>query len=306
MQMCVAVRHAVHAPCGRADIIAPMQSDPGPRPQLVIFDLDGVVYRGDRAVPGAPLLIDGLRRARIAVRFATNNSMRRPEDFARRLEAIGVATRAEEIVTSTTATIDHLQRHLPEVRSVLAVGEDGLHGMLQAAGYRVTRAAEAARQGEDGPLNEHYDAVVAGLDLSFGFHALAAAQAALLGGASFVATNADARYPTRRGFLPGAGAMVAAIATASGVAPVVIGKPSPAMFEAILEQTGTPPSAAVVVGDNPDADVVAANRAGIRCALVLTGVADAEAADALSGDHRPWMVARDPAELADRLGAWLS
>lgn len=287
-------------------MIAPMLSDPGPRPQLVIFDLDGVVYRGDHAVHGAAELIDGLRRAGIAVRFATNNSMCRPEEFGRRLEAVGVYADPEQIVTSTTATIDHLLRHLPEVRSILAVGEHGLRDMLAAAGYRVTPAADAPRDGSDGPLRDRYDAVVAGLDLSFGFRSLAAAQAAILDGASFVATNADARYPTRHGFLPGAGSMVAAIATASGVEPVVIGKPSPAIFESILERTGTAPSAAVVVGDNPDADVVAANRAGIRCALVLTGVTDAKTADALAGERRPWLVARDPAELSGRLADWLS
>jgi 4-nitrophenyl phosphatase len=119
--------------------------------------------------------------------------------------------------------------------------------------------------------------------------------AAVASGARLVATNADTRYPTPAGFLPGAGSIVAALATATGVAPDVIGKPAPAMFEAILESTGVAPGEAVVVGDNPAADVVGARRAGIAAILVLTGVADAASASTLAGDERPDAVAADPA-----------
>lgn len=287
-------------------IIGPMQTDRLPRPRLVIFDLDGVVYRGDRAVAGAPQLIARLRGAGVLVRFATNNSMRMPGDFAGRLTALGVPAVADEIVTSTTATIEHLRRHLPDVRRVLAVGEEGLGTMLRDAGYEVTPADEAVGPEPDGsPLAVSYDAVVAGLDLRFSFRSLAAAQAAIRAGARLVATNNDAWYPTQHGFLPGAGSMVAAISTASGVEPTVIGKPEPGMFSAILEQLDVHPSDALVVGDNPDADVIAANRAGIRCVLVLTGVANAIEADRLEGERRPYLVVSDPSDLAARFGAWL-
>ncbi len=288
-------------------MIGPMQTDRLPRPRLVIFDLDGVVYRGDHVVAGAPQLIARLRDAGVLVRFATNNSTRMPGDFAGRLTALGVPAAADEIVTSTTATIEYLRRHLPEVRRVLAVGEAGLGAMLRGAGYEVTPAHEAVGPEPDGsPLLVSYDAVVAGLDLRFSFRSLAAAQAAIRAGARLIATNNDARYPTRHGFLPGAGSMVAAISTASGVEPAVIGKPEPGMFSAILEQLEVIPGDALVVGDNPDADVIAANRAGIRCVLVLTGVANASEADGLEGDRRPYLVARDPSDLAARFGTWLT
>jgi 4-nitrophenyl phosphatase len=289
-----------------ARIIGPMQTDRLPRPRLVIFDLDGVVYRGDHVVAGAPQLITRLRDAGVLVRFATNNSMRMPDDFARRLTALGVPAAADEIVTSTTATIEHLRRHLPDVRRVLAVGEQGLCTMLREVGYDVTLAQDAAGPEPDGsPLAASYDAVVAGLDLGFSFRSLAAAQAALMAGARFVATNNDAWYPTQRGFLPGAGSMVAAISTASGIVPTVIGKPEPGMFIAILEKVDVLPSDALVVGDNPDADIIAANRAGIPGVLVLTGVANASEADALEGERRPQRVVTDPDDLAARFGAWL-
>lgn len=289
-----------------ARIIGPMQTDRLPRPRLVIFDLDGVVYRGDHVVAGAPQLIMRLRAAGVLVRFATNNSMRMPDDFARRLTALGVPAAADEIVTSTTATIEHLRRHMPDVRRVLAVGEQGLGAMLRDAGYEVTPANEAVGPDPDGsPLAASYDAVVAGLDLRFSFRSLAAAQAAIMAGARFVATNNDAWYPTQRGFLPGAGSMVAAISMAGGIEPTVIGKPEPGMFVAILEQLDLSPGDALVVGDNPAADMIAANRAGIDGVLVLTGVANAREVHALDGERRPSLVVSDPDDLAARFGAWL-
>jgi 4-nitrophenyl phosphatase len=118
---------------------------------------------------------------------------------------------------------------------------------------------------------------------------------AVAAGAALVATNADARYPTPAGFLPGAGSIVAALAAATGVTPEVIGKPEPAMFRAILETSGVPPGEAVVVGDNPASDVIGARRAGCAAILVLTGVADAAAVAALVAEAVPHAVAADPA-----------
>ena len=116
----------------------------------------------------------------------------------------------------------------------------------------------------------------------------------------------DRRYPTAIGFLPGAGAIVSAIAAAADAEPEVIGKPEPAMFEAILSMAGVEAADAVVIGDNPDADIVAARRAGIASVLVLTGVADRRVADALTGDRRPDAVVEGPAEAATLLAGLVS
>jgi 4-nitrophenyl phosphatase len=276
-------------------------------PRLVILDLDGVVYRGDQPIPGAAPLAAALRAAGILVRFATNNSMATREAYAQRLRSMGVAAEPDEIVTSTSATIDHLRTHLPEVRRVLAVGATGMVDELRTAGFSVTPVGEAAPPDyAGGPLRERHDAVVAGLDQAIDYRRLAAAATAIREGAHFVATNADARYPVPAGFLPGAGATVAAIAVASGVEPLVIGKPEPGMFLAILGAAGVAPAEALAIGDNADADIVAANRAGIGSILVLTGVTDAGAAQQLSGERRPDRVAADPAEVASLLGVTLS
>jgi len=278
-----------------------------PTLRLVIFDLDGVIYRGRQPVPGAVALVTALRERGVMIRFATNNSMATRAMYVPRLVEMGVPAEIDEIVTSTSATIDHLKLHLPQVRTVLTVGAPGMLEELRQAGFEATAVADAVALDYDGgPLSSSYDAVVAGLDPSFDFRRMAAATTAIRSGARFIATNADLRYPTTSGFLPGAGSIVAALRAASGQEPLVIGKPEPGIFTAILERAGVEASEAVAIGDNPDADVVAAHRAGIGSILVLTGVADAALAATLTGERRPDHVADDPRGVAALLGVAVS
>ena len=275
--------------------------------RLVIFDLDGVMYRGRQPVPGAAALVAMLRERGLLIRFATNNSMATRAMYVPRLVEMGVPVDLDEIVTSTSATIDHLRAHLPDVRTVMAVGAAGMLEELRGAGFDATAAGEAVDRAYDGgPLDASYDAVVAGLDPSFEYRRLAAASTAIRAGARFIATNADLRYPTPTGFLPGAGSIIAALSAASGAEPLIIGKPEPGIFRAILERSGVRPAEAVAIGDNPDADMVAAHRAGMRSILVLTGVADAAVAATLDGERRPDHVAEDPSDAAALLRQWLS
>lgn len=277
------------------------------RLRLVILDLDGVVYRGTQPVEGAADLAGSLRDSGVLVRFATNNSMVARAGYAERLAEMGVACTVDEIVTSASATAEHLRRHEAGVGRVMTVGAAGMLEELRAAGYTAVAAADAvpaAYQGER--LAASFDAVVVGLDPAFDYRRLAAAVAAVNAGALLIATNADRRYPTPFGFTPGAGAMVGAIAAATGVEPRLIGKPEPGMFTAILEAAGVEASDAVVIGDNPDADMVAANRAGLASILVLTGVAGPEDVERLRGEQCPTAVAAGPAEVASLLAARLS
>jgi 4-nitrophenyl phosphatase len=284
-----------------------MDRSGGPTLRLVIFDLDGVIYRGRQPVPGAAALVAALRERGLLIRFATNNSMATRAMYVPRLVEMGIPVDLDEIVTSTSATIDHLEAHLPQVHSVLTVGAPGMLEELRAAGFAATAAADAVDADYDGgPLSVSYDAVVAGLDPAFDFRRMAAATTAIRSGARFIATNADLRYPTPSGFLPGAGSIVAALRAASGQEPLVIGKPEPGIFTAILERAGVEASEAVAIGDNPDADVVAAHRAGIGSILVLTGVADAALAATLTGERRPDHVAADPRAVAALLGVAVS
>ena len=275
--------------------------------RLVIFDLDGVVYRGSQPVAGAAALIDALHGAGIGVRYATNNSMHTRAEYVERLAGMGIRAAVDEIVTSTSATIDHLRAHVPEVRSVLTVGAPGMLAEFREGGFDATAAADAGPPDWHGSaLDRRYDAVVAGLDPEMDYRRLGIAAAAIRAGARFVATNADVRYPVPEGFVPGAGAIIAALATTTGTEPRVIGKPQPAMFAGILERTGCPPADAIVIGDNPDADIVAANRAGLGSILVLTGVTDADAARALDGERQPTAIADGPDGVAALLGVAVS
>jgi 4-nitrophenyl phosphatase len=260
--------------------------------RLVILDMDGVLYRGEEPIHGATGLVRNLHAAGLVVRYATNNSMFTRRAFAERLRGMGIGASPEEIVTSTSATIAYLAAHEPGIRSILAVGAEGMVEELTAAGLAVTPVSEAVASGR--PVE--VDAVLVGLDPAWDDARLAVAGQAVRGGARFVATNADARYPTPTGFRPGAGTMVAAIAAAAGVEPLVIGKPAPAMLTTILEDGGFAPAEAIAIGDNPDSDVAGARRAGIESVLVLTGVTDAEQAAALAGDRRPDHVVAGPAE----------
>jgi 4-nitrophenyl phosphatase len=244
----------------------------------------------------------------VLVRYATNNSMASRERYVERLGAFGIATATDEIVTSTSATIAHLRRHLVHLQSILAAGSPGMTEEFMRSGFDVTTAAELATEDYQGqPLTRRFDAVVVGLDQAYDYGRIAVAATAIRQGAVFIATNADLRYPTPVGFLPGAGSLVAAIRAATGgVEPMVVGKPGTAMFEAILEEAEVHAEAAVVVGDNPDADVVAARHARIFAILVLTGVTDARIAASLQGDRRPDLVVAGPSELLTCFESWLS
>jgi 4-nitrophenyl phosphatase len=265
------------------------------RVRLVIFDLDGVIYRGDEPVAGAAALVAWLHERGVLVRFATNNSMVARERYVDRLAAHGIRTAPAEIVTSTTATIEHLSRHAPDVRRVLAIGAAGMEEELRGAGFVTEMAAHVRARDPGGALEERWDAVVVGLDPAFDYARLASAMSAVSAGARLVATNADSRYPTAAGFMPGAGSMVAALAAATGVTPEVIGKPEPAMFATTIEAAGVTPRETVVVGDNPASDVAGATRAGCASILVLTGVAHEAIVPALVGEEAPSAVAADPA-----------
>jgi HAD superfamily hydrolase (TIGR01450 family) len=266
--------------------------------RLVILDMDGVLYRGDRAVDGAVELVQHLHDAGLLVRYATNNSMFTRAEYAKRLAGMGIKAEPAEIVTSTSATIEYLGRHEPEIRSVLAVGGQGMVKELRDAGYAVHWVADAAPAA---PV----DAVIVGLDPDFDDARRALATDAIRHGARFIATNADVRYPTPDGFRPGAGSMVAAIGKSAGTNPLVIGKPELAMFAGILSGSGVASREAVVIGDNPESDIAGAHRSGMTGILVLTGVTDADRAANLRGQQRPDFVVADPAGAWQLIAGWL-
>jgi 4-nitrophenyl phosphatase len=273
---------------------------------LLLVDLDGVVYRASRPIPGVAELLARRAAAGDDVLYVTNNSMYERSRYVRRLRALGAPVDPERVVTSAWATARYLREAAPEVGRVLVVGAGGLVRELRAEGYEVVPAASAAtalRRGEtDGwRAAGRPGAVVVGLDPGLTYLRLAAAVDAVRSGARFVATNRDPLFPMERGLRPGAGAIVAAIEAASGTPPAVVGKPSGRLLELAAASVGRSAAEAVMIGDSLTTDLPAARAVGARAVLMLTGVTGSEQLEALAPELRPDAVAADAAELAGAL-----
>jgi 4-nitrophenyl phosphatase len=279
---------------------------------LLLVDLDGVLYRGADPVPGVGAVLAARAALGDDVLYVTNNSMWYRAEYVERITGMGAPATADRIVSSPRATALYLRDHLPGIRHVLTVGATGLDRELEDAGFRVTRAGDAAErirgggvEGTDGgngwDAAGRPEAVVVGLDPGIDYLRLAVATDCVRAGATFVATNRDPVYPTERALRPGAGSIVAAVEAASGVTPVSIGKPEPYLFEEAARVVGREPAEAIVVGDNLGTDIAAAVALGARSVLMLTGVTSREEANAATADRRPTAIAANAEELAEAL-----
>lgn len=275
---------------------------------LLLVDLDGVVYRASRPVPGVAKLL--ARRAALGddVLYVTNNSMYDRRHYVARLQVLEAPVDPARIVTSARATARYLLEAAAEVDRVLVVGAGGLVRELRGAGFDVVPAARAAaalrRGAADGwRAAGRPGAVVVGLDPGLTYLRLAAAADAVRAGARFVATNRDPVFPMEEGLRPGAGAVVAALEAATGQEPIVIGKPSGRLLELAAAVVGRPAAEAVVIGDSLTTDLPAARAVGARMVLMLTGVTRPEQVAELPESARPDAVAADAAELAAALEA---
>lgn len=220
----------------------------------VVCDLDGVVYRGERAIAGSGEALHALEEAGWSILFATNNSARTPEHVVDKLDRlVGYEARRDQIVTSALVAASMI-----EVGPVLVVAESGVEAAVTEAGFELTEDPEMAAT------------VVVGIDRGITYDRIARAAEAIRRGAGFIATNQDPTFPTEHGLLPGAGACVAAVETASGVTGINAGKPSDAMRRLIEERC--PPGMIWMIGDRPDTDLALAAWPRWRSILVLTGV----------------------------------
>lgn len=257
--------------------------------RALIIDLDGVLWLGDTPLPGLHEFFSLLHERGLPYVLASNNATATPATVQAKLERMGVKTSPRRILTSADATAAYLRQRLPPGSRVLVVGEIGLRTTLAAAGFLLRDRADAV------------SAVIVGLDRQATYETLTEAAFALRDGALFVGTNPDPTYPTERGLAPGAGALIALLQAASGVSPVIIGKPERHLFTHALERLGVEAQRAVVVGDRLETDILGGQRAGLRTVLLLTGVAT-ESALAESPIHPTWVFAGLP-ELTQALRA---
>jgi NagD protein len=232
----------------------------GLRYRAVVSDLDGTVYRGNRALPGAVDALARLRTAGIRVLFVSNNPTRTAAAYAERLRHLGVPAQPADVLTSGGLVADWLVTEMPGAR-VLLVGEPSLHAELAGRGVDLVDSGHNA------------DVVVVSFDRTFDYRKWREAFRALRSGARFVATNPDPTCPIADGEVPDCGGIIAALeATAGRQVEVVVGKPSSVMARAALDRLQSAAHETLVVGDRLETDVRLGARNGLDTALVLTGV----------------------------------
>ena len=237
----------------------------------VLCDLDGVIWLGDEPIPGSASAVADLRASGHRVLFVTNFSFAPVEETERKLERHGIPA-AGDVVTSAQAAA-HLVR--PGERVMVCGGPGVVQAVERRGGEVVTSGA--------------VETVIVGFHRTFDFAAMTRASASVRNGARLVGTNDDATYPTPDGPIPGGGAILAAVSVASGVAPIVAGKPHVPMADLVHEVLGGTAADAVMVGDRPDTDGLFAERLGCRYAQVWSGVTarcdGIEPVPALSGEN---------------------
>jgi glycerol 3-phosphatase-2 len=248
-------------------------------------DLDGVVWRGDEPIPGAADGVAALRAGGIRVVFVTNNSSGTRAEYVAKLVACGVPAAGDDVLSSAMAAARLLAADLAPGAKVLACAGPGVREALACAGLEAVDSPPA-------------EAVVVGWHREFDFERLTRAADAARSGARFVATNVDPTYPAAGGVMPGAGALVAAVATASGREPEVAGKPSATMAALVLDACGD--ASGVMIGDRPSTDGAFAAALGWPFALVLSGIAGTLGEEAVP-DPPPPFVAADLGALAPML-----
>ncbi|MDQ4138144.1 MAG: HAD-IIA family hydrolase [Actinomycetota bacterium] len=265
-----------------------MRREPAPIDgvDVLLADLDGVVYRGAEAIPHAIESINAAATTR-RVGYITNNASRTAASVARHLTELGLRVVADDVVTSPQAAVRLLAGIVPAGSKILVVGGEGLTFEVERAGFTVTRSAE-----------ENPAAVIQGFAPEVGWTQLAEAAYALQGGDAgipWIATNTDWTLPLARGTAPGNGTLVSAVHTAVGRLPLVAGKPEVAIFEEARVRFGA--TAPLVLGDRLDTDILGANRAGMDSVLVLTGIDQAKQVLAADKDSRPTYVLEDLRDL---------
>lgn len=233
-----------------------------------ILDLDGVVYVGPDAVAHAIDALNAAHERGVRLTAATNNANRPAPDVAAHLQQLGLRIAAADVVTSAQAAAAYLARTLPAGAAVLAVGGEGVAVALAEVGLLPVRAQADLAATERAVST--VSAVMQGYGPGVAWHDLAAVHWAIARGLPWIATNTDSTVPTPFGRAPGNGSLVRAIEHASGVQPVVIGKPQPALFEAALERIGH--RNALVIGDRLDTDIDGAAGCALDALMVFTGV----------------------------------
>ena len=229
-----------------------------------LMDMDGVIIREDRLVPGADAFIDRLQEVGCAFLILTNNSTYTPRDLAARLRHMGLDVADRDIWTSALATAKFLADQRPN-GTAFVIGEAGLTTALYEVGYT---------QSDRDP-----DYVVLGETRTYSFERIQRGIRLIANGARFIATNPDPTGPSPEGLVPATGSVAALISRATGIEPYFVGKPNPLMMRSALRAIDAHSESTVMIGDRMDTDIISGMEAGMKTVLVLTGITDRETAD---------------------------
>jgi NagD protein len=238
-------------------------------PISFVIDMDGVIYHGNRLIPGALDFVERLRAGGHKFLFLTNNSQLTPRDLKHKIDQMGIAVDEPAFHTSALATADFLKQQKPG-GTAYVIGGAGLTHALYSVGYTLT---------EHNP-----DYVVVGDTRSYDFEKIERAVRLIVKGARFIATNLDLTGPSEHGIQPACGALVAPIELATGRKPYFVGKPNALMMRTALRKLGAHSAEAYMVGDRMDTDIIAGYEAGMRTILVLSGATTREMID-----HYPYL-----------------
>jgi 4-nitrophenyl phosphatase len=223
-----------------------------------ILDLDGVLWKGDQLLCDLQLLFKQFDENKIDVILATNNGLRTVEQYIQKFSKINVPINASQVITSAIATAVLVKKAFPNGGPIYIMGEQALFSTLEEYGFFHS--------------NENPQAVVAGLTTKFDYEMLKNASLTIQKGLPFYFTNPDPTFPSPEGNIPGAGTVLAALETASGVKAILAGKPLPFSFQVAMDRLGTKPEETIVIGDRLSTDIKGGQNAGCKTALVLSGV----------------------------------
>lgn len=241
-----------------------------PHIKALILDMDGVLWKSDAPIGDLPEIFARIKSRGLKYAFATNNSTKTQEQYVEKLAELGVHAETRQIVTSAIGVAHMLSQKFPMGTKVFLIGEDGVYQALKEKGFHILPVADA----------QDAQVFVMGLDRAVTFDKVREATLLVRRGIPFYGTNPDKTFPTPRGEIPGAGAWVSVVTTATEVEPVYAGKPYPYMMELSLKILGTKKEETLVVGDRLDTDIAAGQAVGCPTALVLSGVASKEQAEA--------------------------
>jgi 4-nitrophenyl phosphatase len=236
----------------------------------LILDMDGVVWKSDAPIGDLPATFNRIRARGLKFVFATNNGTKTPEAYQEKLRDLGVEIDSAQVVTSAQALAFMLAGKYLRGTKIFMIGGEGIRVALDEKGFEILSV-------ENAPAAQIY---VMGIDRTISFDKVAEATLLVRAGIPFYTTNTDRTFPTPRGEIPGSGSWLAVVTSATGVEPIVAGKPFPYMMELALERLGTKKEETLVVGDRLETDIAAGQAVGCPTAAVLSGVSTRAEAEA--------------------------